>query len=611
MILIFGGTTEGRRAVQALEEAGQPFWYSTRGNEQDIPLVHGTRVTGGMDMTAMRQFVNDHDIRLIIDAAHPFATLLHTYILLTTQHCHIPVIRYERQYPPHDRDICWCNDYEDAVNRLHEHGITRLLALTGVQTIEKLQGFWKTASGNTCWFRILDRDHSREIAQRYGFPVSHLVYYKEEDTRELIQKLQPQAILTKESGMSGGYNEKISAARMAGTKIFVVKRPDYPPKEKNITDIAIHTVNGPHGLRLKIQQLLPLFYELHTGLTTGTCATAAAIGALTKTKKVLVRIPDGEDIEVNIERIKENSATVIKQAGDDPDITDGLEIQATVTLTEDSQQTITIQGGEGVGKVTLPGLGLPLGAPAINETPQRMIRENLLPLLGEHQGAVVTISVPGGREIGKKTFNPRVGVIDGISIVGTSGIVKPFSADAWMSSIHKEMSVGLSVVRSMNKTPHPEIVINSGAKSERFMRQQFPHLPLQAFIHYGNFIGETIRTAHELGVHHLAMGVMIGKAVKLAEGNLDTHSHKVTLNKEFLRQMAHEAGCEENVVQGISQITLARELWTTLSEEEMKRLAMVILHHCHRHCAPLLPDGTLDILLISDEGTVIQLDNHQ
>ena len=142
------------------------------------------------------------------------------------------------------------------------------------------------------------------------------------------------------------------------------------------------------------------------------------------------------------------------------------------------------------------------------------------------------------------------------------------------------------------------------------MRKQYPNLPLQAFIHYGNFIGETIRTATQLGVRHLAMGVMIGKAVKLAEGNLDTHSHKVTLNKDFLLQMAHEAGCSESSIQQINTITMARELWSILPQEEMKILARVILRHCYQHCAPLLPDGSLDILLISDEGEIIHLENN-
>ncbi|MBQ4445888.1 MAG: precorrin-6A/cobalt-precorrin-6A reductase, partial [Prevotella sp.] len=169
MIIVFGGTTEGRRAAQVLEEAGQPFWYSTRNDEQDVTLVHGIRLSGGMEANDMIQFVKDHDIRLLVDAAHPFATLLHTHILQAAEQCHIPVIRFDRQYPPHDEDICWCDDYEDAIRQLHQQGITRLLALTGVQTINKLKGYWQEKE-NTCWFRILDRDQSRDIAKRNGFP---------------------------------------------------------------------------------------------------------------------------------------------------------------------------------------------------------------------------------------------------------------------------------------------------------------------------------------------------------------------------------------------------------------------------------------------------------
>ena len=364
-------------------------------------------------------------------------------------------------------------------------------------------------------------------------------------------------------------------------------------------------------MRLKIQELLPDFFELHTGLTTGTCATASAVAVLEEIlekeerddskKFVSVRIPDGEDIEVKIEKIEGDTATVVKYAGDDPDLTDGLEICAKVRLFDlhDSQRII-IKGGEGVGTVTLPGLGLPIGAPAINETPQRMIRENLLPLLPEGKGAEVVISVPQGREVGAKTFNPRIGVQGGISIIGTSGIVKPFSSEAWVSSIRKEMAVGLEVVRG--ERLRPEIVINSGAKSEAFLHQRFPKLPLQAFVHYGNFIGETIRIAAELGVSYLVMGVMIGKAVKLAEGNLDTHSRQVTMNRSFIQQMAIEAGLDAS---RIETLNMARELWTLYDEKEMESFGKVILRHCHEHCDALLPNGQLDILLISDQGKII------
>ena len=390
MILVFGGTTEGRCAVQVLEEAGKPFWYSTRGNGQDIELVHGIRVTGGMNSDEMAVFCRKNAISLIVDAAHPFAMELHHNILAIAQNEHLPIIRFERQYESHTDGIFWCKDYEDAIEQLEEHRIRRLLALTGVQTIGRLREYWKN---NECWFRILDRDHSRDIAVREGFPMDHLVYYEHEDTTSLITRLRPQAILTKESGTTGGFPEKIEAASQTGTPVFVIERP--PCFWKNV-------VNGPHGLRLKIQELLPDFFELHTGLTTGTCATAAAVAAFTKHLTVSVRIPDGEDIEVQIDRIEGNTATVIKHAGDDPDLTDGLEIQATVKLTE-SAQKVVIQGGEGVGRVTLPGLGLPIGAPAINEVPQKMIRDNLLPLLPEGMGADVLISVPQGCKVGART----------------------------------------------------------------------------------------------------------------------------------------------------------------------------------------------------------------
>ena len=595
MILVFGGTTEGRRAVPVLEEAGKPFWYSTRGNGQNVELVHGIRVTGGMDADEMADFCRKNAISLIVDAAHPFAMELHHNIINTAKHEHLPVIRYERQYDPHTDDIFWCKGYEDAILKLEDEGIHRLLALTGVQTIGCLRDYWKN---NECWFRILDRGTSRNMADQEGFPKDHLVYYEHENAASLITRLKPQAILTKESGKTGGFLEKIEAAFKTGTPVFVIERPHYSWK---------NVVNGPHGLRLKIQELFPDFFELHTGLTTGTCATAAAVAAFSKRLTVSVRIPDGEDIEIKIERIEGNTATVIKHAGDDPDLTDGLEIQATVNLTTSVPQKVVIHGGEGVGRVTLPGLGLPIGAPAINEVPQRMIRENLLALLPEGMGADVVISVPQGRKVGDRTFNPRIGVQGGISIIGTSGIVKPFSLEARISSIRKEMAVGLEVVRGKKKeeggeTDAPEIVINSGAKSELFLHHRFPELPLQAFVHYGNFIGETIRIASELGVKHLVMGVMIGKAVKLAEGYLDTHSHQVTMNRGFIQQMAAEVGLD---VSGISTLNMARELWTLYNEQEMERLGQVIIHYCHRHCDELMHNGTLEILLISEKGKII------
>ena len=213
------------------------------------------------------------------------------------------------------------------------------------------------------------------------------------------------------------------------------------------------------------------------------------------------------------------------------------------------------------------------------------------------KGLDVTISVPGGKELAQRTFNPKLGIVDGISIIGTSGIVRPFSSEAFVEAIRREVEVCVAVGSS-------RLIINSGAKSERFVKKEYPGLPAQAFVHYGNFIGETLKIAAKLKVPLVTLGIMIGKAVKLAEGNLDTHSKKVVMNKEFLRQVAMEAGCSPDVESMIERLTLARELWTLLPEEDGGKFFPCLLEHCFAHCVPLLPEGKLTILLIDEEGNI-------
>lgn len=599
MILVLGGTTEGRVAVQTLEEAGKPFYYSTKGYEQEVALHHGIRLTGGMDAEEMTRFCQAKDIRLLVDAAHPFAEQLHQTVRQTSEALRLPVIRYERIYPDVPASaVTWCRDYEEAIRTVKASDISVLLALTGVQTISKLKPLW--ISGISCWFRILDRDSSRALAERQGFLADRLCFYhNEEDDRELMLRISPDAILMKESGISGGFLQKLEAACALGIRVFVIRHPSMP-------DDFIR-VDGPHGLRRKVERLLPDFYPLHSGLTTGTCATAAAIAAVyhwlgKPESEVPVRLPDGETISVPVSSGEEKGkATVIKEAGDDPDITNGAAICARITWTKGIDYAVEIQGGEGIGIATLSGLGLPVGAPAINETPRRMIKDNVLRALRTGTAPTgnytVTISVPDGKRLAERTFNPRLGVIGGISIIGTSGIVKPFSTEAFVQSIRKSMQVACA-------TGSPSVVINSGAKSERFLRNRFPELPAQAFVHYGNFIGETLKIATELHVPHLIMGLMLGKAVKLAEGNLDTHSKHTVMNKDFLCRIAAEAGCSPSTLAAINHITLARELWSLLPVHELSRFVQVVIQLCRQHCAPLFPQGKLTLLLISEEGEV-------
>ena len=573
MILVFGGTTEGRKAVEVLEEGGSPYYYSTKTGEQDLTLHHGQRIDGALDAEAMQTFCRENDIRLIVDAAHPFATLLHQTIAEVSDALKIPAIRYERIFPERDASLEWLDSYDQV-----PHDIKTLLATTGVQSITKLKPL--EAAGVKVYYRILNRESSIALAQKQGATMEQLCYF--EDPKDV--PVEADAILLKESGLTGGFQEKVDAAKAKGMRILVLKCPETPA--------AFRTVNGPYGLRRAVEKLLPEFYPLHSGLTTGTCATAAAIAATIRLLKnetpeeVPILLPDGETIHVAV-GYGEGYAYCIKDAGDDPDVTNGLEIRASVKPTD----TFEILGGEGVGTFTLPGFDYPPGSPAINKAPREMIRQNLTAITDDPLS--ITISVPEGEAIAKKTFNPRLGIEGGISIIGVSGIVKPFSEEAFIDSIRKCMTIAKA-------SGAERVVINSGGKSERFVKALYPDLPQQAFVEYGNYIGETLKMAHELEIKEVTLGVMLGKAVKLAAGHLDTHSRKTTMDKAFISEMLVEAGIHID----ISALTLARELWEKIPEQKIQDFASTIIRHCESYCKPLLPNGTLTILLISDEGQI-------
>ena len=564
MILVFGGTTEGRKAVEVLEEAGSPYFYSTKTGEQELSLHNGLRIEGAMNAETMYSFCKEHQIRLIIDAAHPFASQLHETIANVASEYDIPVIRYERIYPPRDVDITWIDDYAEVPTDIHT-----LLATTGVQSISKLK--YLEEKGIKVIYRILNRESSILLAHQQGATDDQLCFYP--------QTVEADAVLMKESGVSGGFVEKIAEAREKGMRIIALKRPKLS---------FVNTINGPYGLRRAVEKLLPEFFPLHSGLTTGTCATAAACAATMKLTKgetlaeVPVLLPNGETIPVAVV-YSNDYAYCIKEAGDDPDVTDGIEVRAYV----EPSNHFEIVGGEGVGRFTLPGFDYPPGEAAINKGPREMMRKNI------QENVRIIISVPDGAEIAKKTFNPRLGIEGGISIIGVSGIVKPFSEEAFIDSIHKCMKVAKA-------SGAERVVINSGAKSERFVRTMYPELPRQAFVEYGNYIGETLKIANELGIKHVTLGVMLGKAVKLAAGHLDTHSRKTTMDIGFIQQMLQES----DITVDISNITLARELWDIIPSNQLNDFAQTVIRHCATYCNPILPNGLLTILLIDENGKI-------
>ena len=572
MILVFGGTTEGRKTVEVLEESGNRYYYSTKTGEQELTLHHGIRLDGALNEEAMCAICEQQHIQLLVDAAHPFARELHTTVLEVASRLHLPVIRFERIYPPRDTDIEWIDDYTQVPKDIHT-----LLATTGVQSIRQLK--YLEEQGVRVIYRILDRQSSRQLAYDQGATDEQLCFYEEGGTITV----DADAILMKESGGSGGFVEKVTEARTRGMRVIALKRPVFP---------FTHCVDGPHGLRRMIEQLLPDFFPLHSGLTTGTCATAAAIAATIRLlknetpKEVSVLLPDGESIMVSVGYGKDD-AYCIKEAGDDPDVTDGIEIHAQVEPSDHFE----ILGGSGVGHFTLPGFDFPPGEPAINKGPRQMLMTNLSPLTSHLLPLKITLSVPDGAEIAKRTFNPRLGIEGGISIIGVSGIVKPFSEEAFLDAIRKCLTVAKA-------SGAERVVINSGGKSERFVHARYPQLPSQAFVEYGNYIGATLQMAHELDIPRVTLGVMLGKAVKLAAGHLDTHSRKTTMDLAFVQSLLDEAGISLD----IRHITLARELWEVIPPSRLQTFATTVIRHCAQHCRPLLPQGELTILLIDDQG---------
>lgn len=599
--LIIGGTTEGRIAVEVCEEAGKPFFYSTKGSSQVVKLHNGLPLTGGMTASEMSFFCKENEVGLIVDAAHPFATLVHQNIGKVGQELGLPIVRFERQFPEIPVEAIKVTSLEDALQLLHNLKVDKVLALTGVNSISKLESYWTL---HDTYFRVMPIPDTEKVLSICKLPRDKVIYYNVDYSDEwLFQELQPELILLKESGTTSGFEEKVKAALALGIKVVVITRPPLGYKESTL-------VTGKVGLRRAIEQLLPSYFSLRIGFTTGTTATAATIAALQslldseEVKEVEVKLPIGEVIPFPIQSIEfsQSSATAvaIKYAGDDPDVTNGAEIHSTVRFTHEHTGVRFLQG-EGVGVVTLPGIGLPIGDPAINTVPRQMMTSAVNQLVDtEGIGVDITISVPTGRELGTQTFNPRLGIIDGISILGTTGVVRPYSLDTWVASIGREMAVSKAV-----GVEH--LVLNSGGRSERFLKARFPELPSNAFVQYGNFIGKCLTMAREHEFPRITLGIMIGKAVKLANGELDTHSKKVTMDLDFILSLAKKSRLSDEVLERVGQITMARELWDIIPDYSSLFYQM-ILRLCLEVCRPLVPELTLDILLIDDKGQFITLE---
>jgi cobalt-precorrin-5B (C1)-methyltransferase len=304
-------------------------------------------------------------------------------------------------------------------------------------------------------------------------------------------------------------------------------------------------------------------HALRTGFSTGACSAAAAkaaVAALSGTPLSTVNIPfpsgDRHAFAVHSLRCTGDAATavVIKDAGDDPDVTHGAHLTVTVAWRNDGE--VVLHGGEGVGVVTRAGLGLPVGQPAINPVPRQMITHAVREASGG-RGVDVTISVPDGERMARKTTNRRLGIEGGISILGTSGIVRPFSTASWRASV--EQAVAVMAAQEVST-----LVLATGGRTERAAMRLLPQLPPVAFVEVGDFTGAALRRAVEHRLTEVVFVGMIGKLTKLASGVLMTHYTRSKVDTGLLAEITatHGGGPDDIAeIRGAATARRAYEIW--------------------------------------------------
>ena len=401
---------------------------------------------------------------------------------------------------------------------------------------------------------------------------------------------------------------------------------------------------------------------MRTGYTTGACAAAAAKAATLALltgepqRESTIRLPMGRDAAFTLERCELTAAdggnvggrdtdgassraaaaaihaatarpraaaaaspraalcSVIKDGGDDPDVTSGAEICAKVWLDYDGvcadgsadadATSVALRGGEGVGVVTKPGTGIPVGEASITRVPRRMIAQAVLDAaesVGSSASFIVEISVPEGREIAKRTDNPRLGIVNGISILGTTGVVQPFSTAAWRASVNVSIDVAAA-----NRLSH--MVISAGTQSEEFAKRRLV-LPDMAYVNVGIFTGAALKRCAQRGISRATLVGMIGKFSKIAMGKFVTHVAGNKVDPAFLAGLAAECGASERVQAAMRQAASGRHFQEIALEHGLQAVFDLVCARVCRQAQEYLADKAdaivIDAVCFDFDGGVL------
>lgn len=401
--------------------------------------------------------------------------------------------------------------------------------------------------------------------------------------------------------------------------------------------------------------------RLRKGFSTGSAAVAASLAALRRLTTgivpgvVAVRLPSGIYLPVRIDwcRIEGKTciAAVTKDGGDDPDITHGAEIRARVRMLRECSvspmqrkmngEGILLTAGRGVGVVTKAGLPVAPGEPAVNPVPRQMLVDNLQreltngvekglfsaecepasertifipfnPVSEEVQSLshgefrpkapcsiAVEIEAPRGEELARHTLNPRLGIVGGISILGTTGIVKPFSHQAYQETIQAALSVAAA-------SGCDSVILSTGGKSERFARKELPGLPAEAFIQIADFFAFAVKESCGFGFKRIIHSVFFGKAVKMAQGHPYTHAHSIPMELQFLARIAEQFGCERDFCLQLAAANTARHALEMLQFAGRNDIVGAVAEHARTQSAGLAGEGIeVRVLLFDFNGELL------
>ncbi|MGG4493614.1 cobalt-precorrin-5B (C(1))-methyltransferase [Brevibacillus reuszeri] len=348
--------------------------------------------------------------------------------------------------------------------------------------------------------------------------------------------------------------------------------------------------------------------SLRHGYTTGSCATATTKAALIalitqeQQSEATIRLPIGEEVTFQMEGCEFTSekatAGTIKDGGDDPDATHGALILSTVEWTD--EPGIILDGGIGVGRVTKPGLPVSIGEAAINPVPRKMIRETAQAVLDEYEiecGIKIVISVPAGEEIAKKTLNGRLGILGGISILGTRGIVVPFSTSAYKASVAQAVNVA-------KEAGCDHIVLSTGGKSESFGIATYPELTEEAFVEMGDFVGFSLTQCKRKQMKKVTLVGMMGKFSKVAQGVMMVHSKSAPVDFGFLAQMARDAGASQETIDEILGANTASQVGDLMADTPA--FFEIMCENCCRAALKEVGGGiAVETIIITMKGSLL------